>query len=103
MTNVTVVAFPGAASSDPTCHPRSILAHGLKRTGSLTVAGARRALYRASFSGHPGKWTIEQVSFEENGYCWRLSLSYARRLKELRSLMLKMLESFKLTSGIANG
>jgi hypothetical protein len=101
VTNVTVVATAGDAPRSATNYLRSIDGHGIKRIGWITVAGARRDLIQASFNGYPGKWTMEEVSFEANGYYWRLSLSYARQFKNLRIVMLKMLSSFKLTSGVA--
>jgi hypothetical protein len=101
VTNVTVVATAGDAPRSATSYLRSIDGHDIKSVGSLSVAGARRELIRANFDGYPGKWTIEEMSFEANGYYWRISMSYARQFKNLRSVMLKMLRSFKLTAGAA--
>jgi hypothetical protein len=102
VTNVTIVATPGDPLQNALDYLKSIDGHHIHRSGWISLAGARRPLIRADFDGYPGKWTVEEVSFAAAGYYWRLSMSYARQFKNLRSTMLRMIQSFKPGSGSAH-
>jgi hypothetical protein len=99
VTNVIVEATPGTTLMNSVSYLRSIDGHNVRRSGFIPVAGQRRELIRADFNGYAGKYSIEEVTFVANGYCWRLSMSYAHKLKYLRSLMLRMIQTFKLNAG----
>jgi hypothetical protein len=99
VTNVIVEARPGTTLMNSVSYLRSIDGHNIRRSGFISLAGQRRDLMRADFNGYAGKYTIEEVTFVASGYCWRLSISYAHKFRYLRSLMLRMIQTFKLNPG----
>jgi len=95
-TNVTVSAQQGGSLQPAVEYLRSLDGHHIRQSGWIEVLGQLRPLMRADFNGYTGKWTIEEVNFTAQGYNWRVSCSYAARYSKLRSLMLRMIRSFKL-------
>lgn len=95
-TSVSVWATPGDAAVSPMQNLRDKEGQNVHRSGTITVVGKKMRLFCADFQGLSGAWTEEQVSFIAQGYVWRLTASYDRRYKALRSTMLRMLASFKI-------
>lgn len=98
-TNVNVSAVRGTDVQDEVRYLQEHNGHHVQRVGFLKFMGRHHAIVRADFDGLTGKWVEEQISFPASGYFWRITASYEPRFRRLRPLMLRMLASFRLTSG----
>jgi hypothetical protein len=74
---------------------RSVGAVHVQRNGGILIDGTRRALIRGEFRGMVAQWTVEQIVFTANGRVWHLTASYEHRFRSQRTIMMKMLKSFK--------
>ena len=95
-TNVNITATPGREVPNETLYLRSLDGRNIRRTAWVNLAGQRVALMCADFQSVMGKYRIEQLSFLWGGMLWHVTMSYALRFKSMRSLMLRMLQSFKV-------
>lgn len=93
-TNVNISAVRGSKIMDAVQFLRSASGHRVRRSGWMVIMGHRFPLMRAAFHGLTTNWIEEQVAFASGGYNWRLTASYEPRFVKLRSLMLRMLQSF---------
>jgi hypothetical protein len=97
-TDVNIFTSPGSSLPDPQGYLRDQGGFHVRSDGWLTVDSHRRRLTEADFQSFGNRWTVEQVSFVTRGTVWRLTASYDLKYRSLRSIMLRMVSSFKLRS-----
>lgn len=93
-TDVNVYAQPQHLARDQsTLH--SMGATHASRSGWVRIQGKHLQLQRRDLRGLAGHWIMEQVTFNAHGWLWHLTASYDYRYRSMRSMMLRMLQSFK--------
>jgi hypothetical protein len=93
-TNVNVYAQPSHLVRDQ-ISLRSLGARHVSRSGWVRIQGKHLQLERGEFHGIAGHWIMEQVTFSSHGWLWHLTASYDYRYRSMRSMMLRMIQSFK--------
>ncbi len=96
-TNVNIVAVPGTTVQNQVAFLKQMNGRHIHRSAWLVIMGHREALVHADFNSLAGKFSIEQVRFVYKGTVWQLTASYELKYREMRSLMLRMLRSFRVT------
>jgi hypothetical protein len=97
-TNVNIVAEPGGAVRNEVDYLKGIDGHHIHRSAWLHIMGHRRGLIYAAFGGLAGKYAVEQLRFSYKDVVWQLTASYQTQFRKMRSLMLRMLKSFRVDS-----
>lgn len=95
VTSVSVSGVHGRRLGDEAAYLRSSGGHHVHRSGWIRVARRLYPLLRADFYGLVGHWQIDMVSFRERGRIWQLTASYDVHYRSMRSVMLRMLNSFR--------
>jgi hypothetical protein len=98
LTNVNIVALPGRAVRDRVSCPKVINGYHRYRRGWLTIMGQHEALMHMDFHGLAGKYSIEQVCVVKHHTRWQLTASFETKYRTMRSMMLRMLASFRVDS-----
>jgi hypothetical protein len=96
LTNVNIVAVPGTAVQNQVAYLKQINGKNIHRSAWLVIMGHREALMHADFNSLAGKFSVEQVRFAYKGTVWQLTASYERKYRKMRSMMLRMLKSFRV-------
>jgi hypothetical protein len=96
-TNVNIFSSAPRDADNEAAHLNAIEGRHVRQSGWLQIMGHRVRLMCADFSSYWGPWRVEQVGFVSHGRFWRLTASYDLKYRRLRSVMLRMLRSFKAT------
>jgi hypothetical protein len=97
-TNVNVSAVTGHTLISEPSYLRSLDGRNVRRSAWIYIAGQQLPLMCADFQSIMGKYRIEQLAFVAGGMVWRVTASYDLRYQNMRSMMIRMLQSFKLQS-----
>jgi hypothetical protein len=95
-TNVNVSATRGHTLEPELQYLRSRDGKNVHRSAWVSIVGRKLPLMCADFNSLVGKYRLEQVSFMSGGRVWRVTASYDLRFQNQRSIMLRMIKSFKL-------
>ena len=95
-TGLNIVAEPLKTDPPPAdaVYLRSTGGKQVQAASFVTIMKHRSLMYRANYAGLAGHWTEERLSFAANGYYWHITVSYAYKYRSMRSLMIRMVQSF---------
>jgi hypothetical protein len=95
ITNLNVYARPGCGLPNQVAYFRSIGGQHPHRSGWITVSDHRLPLMKADFSVLAGRWTVERITFPNQGLVWYVTASYDVRYRSVRPTLLRMMRSFR--------
>lgn len=97
-TNVNIVGVPGHTAGNEIAYLKQISGKHIHRSAWLNIMGHRKAIMHADFNGLAGSYSVEQVRFAYRDTVWQLTASYATKFHRMRSMMLRMLGTFRADS-----
>lgn len=95
VTNVNIYATDGSLRNQVK-DMRQSGARAIHVSGHLVIAGKRRNLVCGDWHGIAGQWREEQIQFTSGGLVWHITMSYDLHYQSVRSVMLRMIRSFRV-------